>query len=103
MNRTVSRVVAVLFVFAGTLAVDRLHAADAAYELSNPYLLDIIGGVDSSTFDVGFDTERISLSLGGEHLVFKRDSYQQFRDGIIVWSGKKRTTNGCDLLVCRKK
>ena len=88
MNRTASRVVAVLFVFSGALAVDGLHAADAAYELSSPYFLDIIRGVDSSTFDVGFYTERISLSLGGEHLVFKRDSYQQFAYGISVWSGK---------------
>ena len=45
-------------------------------------------GVDSSTFDVGPDTKRISFSLNGEHLVFRKDSYQQIADGIIVWSGK---------------
>jgi len=88
MSQTDSRVVAVLFVFAGALAVESLHAADAAYELTSPYFLDIIGGVDSSTFDVGSDTERISLSLDGEHLAFKKDSYQKIADGIIVWSGK---------------
>ena len=85
MNQTASRVAAVLFVFAGALAVESLHAAD---ELTSHYVLDIMRGVDSSTFDVGADTEHISLSLGGEHLVFKRDSYQHIASGIIVWSGK---------------
>lgn len=88
MRQTANRVVAVLFVFAGAFAVEGLHAADAAYEPTSPYFLDIIGGIDSSTFDVGPDTEHISLSLDGEHLVFKKDSYQKIADGIIVWSGK---------------
>jgi hypothetical protein len=88
MSQTASRVVAVLFVFASALAVESLHAADAAHELTGPYFLDIIGGVDGSTFDVGPDTERISLSLDGEHLVFKKDSYQHIADGISVWSGR---------------
>ena len=88
MSQTASRVVAVLFVFASALAVESLHAADATHELTSPYFLDIIGGVDSSTFDVGPDTERISLSLDGEHLVFKKDSYQHIADGISVWSGR---------------
>lgn len=88
MSQTASRVVAVLFVFASALAVESLHAADATHELTSPYFLDIIGGVDSSTFDLGPDTERISLSLDGEHLVFKKDSYQQIADGISVWSGR---------------
>jgi hypothetical protein len=89
MSQTASRVVAVLFVFAGALAVESLHAADAAYELTSPYFRDVIRGVDSNTFDVGSDTERISLSLDGEHFVFKKDSYQQIAAGIIVWSGKR--------------
>ena len=88
MSQTASRVVAVLFLFASALAVESLHAADATNELTSPYFLDIIGGVDSSTFDVGPDTERISLSLDGEHLVFKKDSYQHIADGISVWSGR---------------
>jgi hypothetical protein len=88
MSQTANHVVAVLSVFAGAFAVQSLHAADAAYEPTSPYFLDIIGGVDSSTFDVGPDTERISLSLDGEHLVFKKDSYQQIADGISVWSGR---------------
>lgn len=88
MSQTAHRVVAVLSVFASAFAVENLHAADAAYEPTSPYFLDIIGGVDSSTFDVGSDTERISLSLDGEHLVFKKDSYQQIADGINVWSGR---------------
>jgi len=88
MSQTASRVVAVLFVFAGALAVETSHAADAAYEPTSPYFLDIIGGVDSSTFDVGSDTEHISLSLDGEHLAFKKDGYQQIADGISVWSGR---------------
>ena len=67
MSQTASRVVAVLFVLAGALAVESLHAADAAHELTSLHFLDIMGGVDSSTFDVGPDTERISLSLDGEH------------------------------------
>ena len=58
------------------------------YEPTSPYFLDIIGGVDSSTFDVGPDTKRISLSFDGEHLVFRKDSYQQIADGISVWSGR---------------
>ena len=58
------------------------------HEPTNHYFLDIMGGVDSGTFDVGSDTERISLSLDGEYSVFKKDSYQQMADGIIVWSGK---------------
>ena len=88
MSQTASRIIAVLFVFAGALAVESLHAADATNELTSPYFLDIIGGVDSSTFDVGPDTERISLSLDGEHLVFKKQSYQHIADGISVWSGR---------------
>ena len=88
MRQTASRVVAVLFVLAGALAVESLHAADAAYERTSTALLEIMGGVDSSTFDVGPDTKRISLSLNGEHLVFRKDSYQQIADGITVWSGK---------------
>ena len=88
MRQTASRVVAVSFVLAGALAVESLHAADAAYERTSTALLEIMGGVDSSTFDVGPDTKRISLSLNGEHLVFRKDSYQQIADGIIVWSGK---------------
>jgi len=89
MSQTASRIIAVLFVFAGALAVESLHAADATNELTSPYFLDIIGGVDSSTFDVGPDTERISLSLDGEHLVFKKESYQHIADGISVWSGRQ--------------
>jgi hypothetical protein len=88
MNQTASRVVAVLFVLVGALAVEGLHAADAAYQLTSPFFQEIIGGVDSSTFDVGSDTERISLSLDGERLDFKKNSYQQIADGIVVWSGK---------------
>jgi hypothetical protein len=88
MSQTASRVVAVLFAFAGALAVESLHAADAAYERTSRYFRDVIVGVDSSTFDVGSDTERVSLSLDGKHLVFKKDSYQQIADGISVWSGK---------------
>ena len=88
MSQTVRRVVAVLFVLAGALAVESLHAADAAHERTSAALLEIMGGVDSSIFDVGPDTKRISLSLNGEHLVFRNDSYQQIADGIIVWSGK---------------
>jgi hypothetical protein len=45
-------------------------------------------GADRGTFDIGSATERISLSLDGEHKVFKRDSYQHIADGITVWSGK---------------
>ena len=89
MSQTASRVIAVLFAFASALAVESLHAADATNELTSPYFLDIIGGVDSSTFDVGPDTERISLSLDGEHLVFKKESYQHIADGISVWSGRQ--------------
>ena len=88
MRQTASRVVAVLFVLAGALAVESLHAADAAYERTSTALLEIMGGVDSSIFDVGPDTKRISLSLNGEHLVFRKHSYQQIADGITVWSGK---------------
>ena len=88
MSQTASRVVAVLFVFAGAPAVESLHAADAAYERRSTALVDIMGGIESSTFDVGPDTKRISLSLNGEHLVFRKDSYQQIANGIIVWSGK---------------
>src|SRR5688572_27568261 len=88
MSQTASRVAAVIFVVAGAFAVESLHAADAAYEPTSPYFLDIIGGVDSRTFDVGSDTQRISLSLDGEHLVIKKDSYQQIADGISVWSGR---------------
>ena len=89
MSQTAGRVIAVLFVFASALAVESLHAADATNELTSSYFLDIIGGVDSSTFDVGPDTERISLSLDGEHLVFKKESYQHIADGISVWSGRQ--------------
>jgi len=89
MSQTAGRVIAVLFVFASALAVESLHAADATNELTSSYFLDIIGGVDSSTFDVGPDTERISLSLDGEHLVFKKGSYQHIADGISVWSGRQ--------------
>ena len=71
MRQTANRVVAVLFVLAGALAVESLHAADAAYERTSTALLEIMGGVDSSIFDVGPDTKRISLSLNGEHLVFR--------------------------------
>ena len=88
MRQTASRVVAVLFVFAGTFSVQSLPAAPATYEQTSRSLLDIMGGVDSSTFDVGSDTKRISLSLDGERLVFKKHSYQQIADGITVWSGK---------------
>ena len=88
MRQTASRVVAVLFVFAGAPAVESLHAADAAYERGSTALVDIMGGIDSSTFDVGPDTKRISLSLNGEHLVFRKDSHQQIAGGIIVWGGK---------------
>src|SRR4029453_6687080 len=98
MNQTASRVVAVLFVVAGALAVDSLYAADAAYEQTSPYFLDIIGGVDSSIFDVGSDTERISLSLNGQRLDFKKDSYQQIGDGIVVWSGKNAQRNNATYL-----
>ena len=58
------------------------------HELKGPYFLDIIRGVDSSTFDVGSDPERISLSVDGEQLAFEKDSYQQIAAGITVWSGK---------------
>jgi hypothetical protein len=88
MSQTASRVVAALVVFAGTFAVQNLQAADAADERTSRSLLDILGDVDSSTFDVGSDTEHISLSLDGERLVFKKFSYQQIADGITVWSGK---------------
>ena len=88
MSQTASRVIAVLFLFAGALAVESLHAADVTHEPTSPYFLDIIGGVDSSTFDVGPDTERISLSLDGEHLVFKKASYQHIADGLSVWRGR---------------
>ena len=88
MRQIASRVVAFLFIFAGAPAVASLHAADGAHEPTGSYFPDIIGGVDSSTFDVGPDTKRIALSLNGEHLVFRKDSYQQIADGIIVWSGK---------------
>jgi hypothetical protein len=88
MSQRASRVVAVLFILGGSLAAESLHAADGASELTSPYFLDLLGGVDSSAFDVRPDTELISLSLDGEHLVFKKDSYQQIADGIILWSGK---------------
>jgi len=87
MSQTASRVVAVLIIFAGTFVVQSLQAADVAYERTNRSL-DILGGVDSSTFDVGPDTERISFAFDGEHLVFKKQSYQHIADGITVWSGK---------------
>ena len=80
-----SRILAVLCGFAGTLAVESLHA-EAVYDRT--LFADIIDGVDSSLLDVGPDTARIALTLEGEHLVFKRDSHQQLADGMIVWSGK---------------
>ena len=84
--QTASRILAVLCGFAGTLAVESLHAADAVYDRT--LFADIIDGVDSSILDVGPDTARIALTLEGEHLVFKRDSHQQLADGMIAWSGK---------------
>jgi len=88
MSQTARRVVAVLFGLAGTLAVESLHAADAAHDLRSLKFPDIVRGVDSSAVDVVSDPERISLSLSGEHLVFKRESYQHIADGTVVWSGK---------------
>ena len=84
--QTASRILAVLCGFAGTLAVESLHAADSVYDRT--LFADIIDGVDSSILDVGPDTARIALTLEGEHLVFKRDSHQQLADGMIAWSGK---------------
>jgi len=84
--QTASRILAVLCGFAGTLAVESSHAADAVYDRT--LFADIIDGVDRSILDVGPDTARIALTLEGEHLVFKRDSHQQLADGVIVWSGK---------------
>jgi hypothetical protein len=84
--QTASRILPVLCGFAGTLAVESLHAADAVYDRA--LFADIINGVDSSILDVRADTARIALALEGEHLVFKRESYQQLSDGVIVWSGK---------------
>ena len=84
--QTASRILAVLCGFAGTLAVESLHAAGAVYDRT--LFADIIDGVDSSILDVGPGTARIALTLEGEHLVFKRDSHQQLADGMIAWSGK---------------
>jgi len=86
LAQTASRILAVLCGFAGTLAVDSLHAADAVYDRT-PFA-DIIDGADSGILDVGPDTARIALTLEGEHLVFTRDSHQQIADGMITWSGK---------------
>ena len=88
LSHTASRVLAALFVFAGAFTVQSLYAADAAYELTSHHFLDIIGRVDSGDFDVGSSTERISLSLDGEPLVFKKDSHQHIADGTTVWAGK---------------
>jgi len=88
MSQTASRVIAVLVVLAGTFAVQSLQAAGGAYERTSRSLLDIMRGVDSSSFDVGSATERISLSLDGGNVVFKKHSYQHIADGITVWSGK---------------
>ena len=84
--QTASRILAVLCGFAGTLAVESLHAADAAYDRT--LFAEIVDGVDSSIRDVGPDTARVALTLEGEHLVFKRDSRQQIADGVIAWSGR---------------
>ena len=84
--QTASRILAVLCGFAGTLAVESSHAADAVYDRT--LFADIIDGLDSSILNVGPDTARIALTLEGEHLVFKRDSHQQLADGMIAWSGK---------------
>ena len=86
VGQTASRIVAILWGFAGTLAGESLHAADAAY--NQTIFADIIGGVESNIFDVGADTARIALTLEGEHLVFKRDSHPQIVDGTIAWSGR---------------
>jgi hypothetical protein len=86
LAQTATRILAVLCGFAGTLAVESLHAADAVYDRT-PFA-DIIDGVDSSILDVGADTARIALTLEGEHLVFKRDSHPKIADGMIAWSGK---------------
>jgi hypothetical protein len=80
-RRALAVVVFVLGLGSGT-------AADAAYELPSPYFLDIMRGIDGGTFDVGSDSERISLSLDGERQIFRKDSYQRIADGITVWSGK---------------
>jgi hypothetical protein len=84
--QTASRILAVLCGFAGTLAVESLHAAEAAH--GRTLFADIIDGVDSSILDIGPDTARIALTLEGEYLVFKRDSHQQVADGMVAWSGK---------------
>ena len=86
LAQTASRIIAVLCGFAGTLAVESLHAADAVYDRT--LFADIIDGVASGIFDVGPDTARIALTLEGEHLVFKRDTHEQLADGMIAWSGK---------------
>lgn len=86
LAQTASRILAVLCGFAGTLAVESLHAADAVYDRT--LFADIMDGVDSSILDVGPDTARIALTLEGEYLVFKRDSHQQVADGMVAWSGK---------------
>ena len=100
LAQTASRILAVLCGFAGTLAVESLHAADAAYDRT--LFADIIDGVDSSILDVGPDTARIALTLEGEHLVFKRDSHQQLADGMIAWSGKNVQENDATSLFIAK-
>ena len=98
--QTASRILAVLCGFAGTLAVESLHAADAAYD--RPLFADIIDGLDSSIPNMGPDTARIELTLEGEHLVFKRDSHQQPADGMIAWSGKNVQGNDATSLYIAK-
>ena len=86
LAQTARRLLALLCAFAGTLAVEDLHAADAVYDRT--LFADIIDGVDSRVLDVGPDTARVALTLEGEHVVFKRDSHPQPADGMTTWSGK---------------
>ena len=117
MSPTASRVVAVLFVFAGALAAERLQAAPAVptneiqrerwtkrqqTPIPGSASNALIGAVDSSTFDVSSDAEQVSLSLGGEYLVFRKDSYQRIDDDTSIWSGRSKREQDATYLYVAK-